>query len=255
MRTERKKEPTTIVISLPMVDTARTYWSRIRTARVDWSLPNKLRESVNYLKSQILAAKARPENKVARVSRWLPAGIVGLVILGAAIGGMRIFQGGTTKDSSQAVNSSDSRVELKGARVKTDVNKEFSFPIKDQYGNKVTAVKYYLGSAELRDEIIVKGSKYDAIKGRTFFILTVKLTNDYDKTLNLNARDFIRLTVNGREEEKLAADIHNDPVEVQAISTKETRLGWPVNDSDKDLILWVGEISGNKEKVPLVFKI
>jgi hypothetical protein len=57
--------------------------------------------------------------------------------------------------------------------------------------------------------------------------------------------------VNGNTSELLAPDIHNDPVEVQAISTKPTRVGFPINDTDKKLTLFIGEINGQKDKVEL----
>jgi hypothetical protein len=107
--------------------------------------------------------------------------------------------------------------------------------------------------AELRDEIIVKGKQATAIKGRTFLIVNLKITNDFDKTITINTRDYVRLTVN-KNSEKLAPDIHNDPVEIQADSTKYTRVGFPIDDTDKDLTLTVGEINGPKQTIKLNLK-
>ena len=81
----------------------------------------------------------------------------------------------------------------------------------------------------------------------------MKITNNYDKSVQIPTRDYIRLMVNGSDE-KLAPDIHNDPVEIQAISTKYTRVGFPINETDKDLILQVGEIAGKKQTVKLNLK-
>ena len=66
----------------------------------------------------------------------------------------------------------------------------------------------------------------------------------------MNTRDYVRLTVNNGSE-WLAPDIHNDPVEIQAISTKYTRIGFPISDTDKKLKLQIGEINGDKEIVDL----
>jgi len=125
--------------------------------------------------------------------------------------------------------------------------------LRDENGEVVSSFKYLIENAELRDEIIVKGQKATAIKGRDFLILTLKLQNDLDDSIEVSTKDYLRLSVNGNEDEWLAPDIHNDPVEVQAISVKNTRLGFPVNENDTNLVLQVGEINGEKEKVEINF--
>lgn len=135
-----------------------------------------------------------------------------------------------------------------------EINKEFSFPLKDGEGEEVSRLVYTIENAELRDEIIVKGQKATAVAGRDFLIFTIKITNEHNQSIEMNTRDYMRLSVNGNEDEWLAPDIHNDPVEIQAISTKSTRLGFPINDSDTNLVLRVGEINGDKEKIELELK-
>jgi hypothetical protein len=75
-----------------------------------------------------------------------------------------------------------------------------------------------------------------------------------DKGIEINSRDYVRLIVDGNTKEMLAPEIHNDPVEAQAISTKYTRVGFPINTSDKNLVLQVGEINGPKQTIKLEFK-
>ncbi|MBI2587609.1 hypothetical protein HYW29_02275, partial [Candidatus Amesbacteria bacterium] len=153
--------------------------------------------------------------------------------------------------SPPSVASSDSRVSILGAKAFTNLNQDFSFPLKDSSGKKLTDVKFFLESVELRDEIIVKGKRATAVQGRTFLIINLKITSSYPRTLNVNTQDYFRLTLNGQTEEMLAPDIHNDPVAIQPISTKYTRLGFPINDTDKNLALLVGEVAGEKTKVEL----
>lgn len=209
-----------------------------RTLTIDLSFVDMMKERIS---------------KVREIERkWLPAGIIGVAIVIVLLVAWRVAAR-TATPAKIPGGTADSRVAIKGARASVTVNKELVFPIRDQYGKEITKIKYFLESAQLQDEIIVKGQSYVAVKGRTFLILNIKLTNDFDKTINLNARDYTRLTVTGKEDEKLAADIHNDPVELQAISTKETRLGWPVDDNVKKYTLYVGEIDGDKQKVDLKF--
>lgn len=156
----------------------------------------------------------------------------------------------SAKNNTLALSSS--KVNVKNAKATQNINKEINIPIKNDKGAEITNIKYLIQSAELRDEIVVKGQKGTAVAGRSFLVLNLKLVNDYNKAIEVNTKDFVRLSVNGSSE-WLAPDIHNDPVSVQAISTKYTRVGFPVNDTDKSFKLQVGEINGEKQVVDLNF--
>lgn len=132
------------------------------------------------------------------------------------------------------------------------INVEIPIPIPDSKGTTIGELRMTVEAAEKRDEIIVKGKKAYALEGRDFLIVGLKIVNPMDKGIQINTRDFFRLNVNGSGE-WLAPDIHNDPVEVQAISTKATRIGFPVNEGDSNLILQIGLIDGAKQQVPLSF--
>lgn len=141
---------------------------------------------------------------------------------------------------------------LATTRASEDLNKDFNFPISKE--KDASKLKMTIEKAEFVDEIVVKGQKASAVPGRTFLILSVKLTNPSEQTIKMDTRNYVRLSVNKNESEFLAPDIHNDPVEVQAISTKLTRLGFPVNTTDRDFVLQVGEIKGDKEKIELTIQ-
>lgn len=161
---------------------------------------------------------------------------------------------GSTNNSTQASDSSRkaSNVQLQPAKAKIPINKEFTFPIKDDLGKDVGNIKYLIESAEKRDEILIKGQKATAIAGRTFLILNFKIENKSNHKININTRDYVRLSVNNGTE-WLAPDIHNDPVEAQAIATKYTRVGFPISDTDNKLKLQAGEVNGKKTVVDLKF--
>lgn len=176
-------------------------------------------------------------------------------IIGIVFIFLLLFIAGLRSNNASGVNlNSDSRAVVAGAKATQTLNNQFSFPLYDADGKEVTKLTYLIENAELRDEIIVQGKTAKAVQGKTFLILTIKINNTYDKAIDINTRDYIRLTVNGKTSELIAADIHNDPVSVQAISTKTTRIGFPINDTDKNLVIIIGEIKGSKEQVALNLK-
>jgi len=177
---------------------------------------------------------------------------VKIVLIGIVIAILLLIAGAkiTSKPVSQV---KDQRIVVTGAKAQKNINKEFSFPIKDNKGKTITTLKITLEKAELRDEIIVKGQKAYPVQGKTFLILDMRIKNDLDKAIELKARDYFRLVINNKEEDKLAADIHNDPVSIQPLSTKQTRIGFFISDTDKNLSLYVGELTGKKTKVPISF--
>lgn len=154
----------------------------------------------------------------------------------------------TGESSTQTDSTSeDGIVEAKEIQ---SLDREFIFPLND--GEKdVSEVKFFIDDVELREEIVVQGQKAVAVPGRIFLIVTLKVSNDFEQAITMNTRDYVRLIIDGNQEEKLAPDIHNDPVEIQAISTKQTRLGFAIDDNDKSLALQVGEIDGEKEVIEL----
>jgi hypothetical protein len=178
--------------------------------------------------------------------KFMYAGLIVVLVALFIVGVNRIIN-----FSSKSKTSDE--IKVQGAKASKAINKEFSFPLRDDEGEEVSKIKYQIENAELRDEIIVKGQKAVAVEGRTFLIITLKVTNEHNQPIEINTKDYIRLSINGNKDEWLAPDIHNDPVEVQAISTKYTRVGFPINDDDKDLTLRVGEIGGDKEEIKVSF--
>lgn len=172
-------------------------------------------------------------------------GLAVLVVVVILLVKFNPFSGG-----SSAV-AGTSKTAIKDALATQTLNKEFKFPLKDEKGATLGEIKYVIENAEIRDEIVVKGKKASAVSGRTFLVLNLKITNDTNQTVSMNTKDYVRLFVNGNDNEPLSPSIHNDPVVVDAISVKPTRVGFAINEGDKQLKLKVGEIKGNKEDVVL----
>lgn len=165
-----------------------------------------------------------------------------------------LIKANSAKGPTQAsvISAKTSLVQIQPAKAKIPINKEFNFPIKDDKGKEVGSIKYLIDNAEKRDEILIKGQRATAIAGRTFLILNLKIENKSNQKIQINTRDYVRLSVNNGTE-WLAPDIHNDPVEAQPIATKYTRVGFPISDTDNKLKLQAGEINGNKTVVDLKF--
>lgn len=170
---------------------------------------------------------------------WYLIGMVLLLLMAFFIG----------RYSVQSINSSSSSSLNTNLQL---INKIFLFPVKNDAGDELTKIQYDVLSAETQPSIMINGQKGLPIKGKVFLIITIKLTNIFDKNIQINSRDYVRLQVNNKPD-LLAADLHNDPVEVDAISTKLTRVGFVVSTTDKHIQLLVGEIDGKKLIIPLQF--
>jgi hypothetical protein len=194
-----------------------------------------------------------------RRSPYLPFVIVGVVVViiaGVIINGfvsnLSNQQSNTKTLGASASNNSITPVIVAKPLATETLNKTFSFPLKDSSGKEVSKIQYEIQSAEIDNQIVVQGQIATAVQGRAFLVLNLKITNNYDKSVQLNTRDYVRLIVDN-DGNKLAADIHNDPVDVEAISTKFTRLGFPIDANYKNLKLEVGEITGPKQTINLKF--
>lgn len=159
---------------------------------------------------------------------------------------------GTSANSNTSQSTNDPRVAVLPPKKSQPLNKEYSFPIKNDAGKEISQIKYILELAEIRDEIVVKGQKATAIKGRTFLIINLKIKNELNKKIEVNTRDYVRLSTNNNE--WIAPEIYNDPVEIQPISTKFTRIGFPINDNNFNFKMQLGEITGTKDIFDLIFQ-
>lgn len=176
------------------------------------------------------------------LKKVLPAAaMISLFILGFFLGRQTGFPEGQLA-VSPAVSQEKNR---QASVAKTEVN--YSFLLKN---SKKTKARYDIVGAERREEIVVKGQKIRAVEGKEFLILAVKVVNEAQEPLILNSRDYLRLSEGG---EWLAPEIHNDPLEVQAISTRYTKLGFAIAKTIKTFQLQVGEITGEKKTIDLNF--
>lgn len=176
--------------------------------------------------------------------------VVILVVFGILFALRAVLQNKENNSSATLGTDTASKVELKPARASMDINKDIKINIEgaDKEDGEVTMT---IVNAEMRDEIVVQGQRASSVAGRTFLVINLKLTNNLKSGVKINTRDYLRLAVGDKKDEWLAPDIHNDPVEVQAISTKPTRVAFPIDDNNTHFTLAVGEINGSKENIDL----
>jgi len=221
-------------------------------AMTDYS-SSTFRSPSQNISSQPSGAQFKKFKRFFKNSPYLPFVIVGvvIVIIAGVIIGKVVNNPAQTK--TLGASATNSQVAIAKPLAQETLNKEFDFPLKDASGKEVSKIQYEIQSAELDNQIVVKGQIATAVAGRSFLILNLKITNNYDKAVNLNTRDYVRLIVDNATD-KLAADVHNDPVDIEAISTKYTRLGFAIDSNAKDLKLEVGEIDGAKQTIQLNLK-
>ena len=210
----------------------QTLFSVLRSMNMNTQISRRRLPSLGFFK------KLKPSKKLLKTVILLVV-VVGAVSLAAKYLG-RLSN--SQEDNGIAIND---------ALAKQSIGKELGVPLLDSEGEEISSINFEIIDAEVRDEIIVRGQKATAVKGKVFLIISLKITNKHGQAVEMDTRDYIRLVVDGNEEELHAPDIHNDPVEIQAISTKNTRVGFPVDRNVSSLILRIGEVSGEKEDIDL----
>jgi len=176
--------------------------------------------------------------------------IFGLIVVAAIVSVVRGLP-----DAKSDPSRGSSQVAMPDTLATINLDRKFDFPLKDEKGKTAGTFEYVIESATLQKQIIVQGQRATAVSGRVFLILNLKITNNLKQMIQLNTRDYLRLVVTSNNVEQLAPEIHNDPVEVQAISTKYTRVGIALDEADvrKNVQLKVGEIDGEKQNIDLKF--
>lgn len=225
-----------------------------------------MKEKLNIFKSQSKVAWQNREKYISQAKVKLktfhlkdlkpkniknsPFIVLGVAILIVFLGSIFMARGFINQSSS--VTGDGDRIAPPVALASQDINTSFEFPIRDANNEEVAQVRYEIEKASLQNSFIYQGKLAKSVQGRTFLVFDLKIKNPFEKGIEINTVDYIRIKRNGGDEQ-LAPEIHNDPVQIQANSTKFTRIGIPINESDEDLIIIVGEIEGDKEEVKLNF--
>ncbi|MCJ7740273.1 hypothetical protein MUP32_03065 [Candidatus Microgenomates bacterium] len=144
---------------------------------------------------------------------------------------------------------------IKSKSIVSEVDKSFDFAALNNQGKAAfnNKIKLKIASAEKTSQVLVKDQVYTAKNNKLFLIVNLELKNDATVAYNILPGDLVRLSYNGDEDNKYAPDLHNNLVNVAAISTKTDRIGFVIPDDAKDYKLIVGELEGKKETIQVNF--
>lgn len=174
--------------------------------------------------------------------------------IGILIGGILLFFLGflTGRQIFPSTTVTSENLAAPTIQAQTTINKTFQFPITNSTGTTVTNLTYTLKQADKQNQVIIQGQRAYAVAGKTFLILTIKLTNPSNKTIQMNTRDYVRLVLPGNKD-LLAPDMYNDPVVIQPISTEYAMLGFSIPQTTTRVTLQIGELSAAKTIIPIQF--
>ena len=97
--------------------------------------------------------------------------VFGIIVIAAIVNIVKSLPDAQSRpvDSSTQINAPDALATI-------NLDRKFSFPLKDEKGVVVGNFDYVIESAAIQKQIIVKGQRATAINGREFMLLNLKIT-------------------------------------------------------------------------------
>lgn len=218
---------------------------------------NILNQMINSASSSFSSASSDAANtsrlqmrkfkRFMKDSKYLPFVVVGILFLLILGYGLKKVM---TKPAATNENTvtSNGRVELRKPLATQKLNKEVDFPLKDATGKQISTIKLVVLNLEMRDQIIIQGKIANTTVGKNVLIANIELTNNFTKPVQINSRNYFRLMKN-KDGKLYDPKIHNDPVDVQPVSTTNTRVGFTVDDTDHDFVLRIGDVTDPTSKI------
>lgn len=132
----------------------------------------------------------------------------------------------------------------------TNINSEYKFNALTS-NQKKTDIVLRITDAEIRKEVLIQGKPANASGDKAFLILNLEFDNSDTTNKYIAPVNLFRLI--DEQGKKYAADIHSNIVEVAPISTKKTKIGFVINESQKKFMLNLGELDGDKTELEINF--
>ena len=152
---------------------------------------------------------------------------------------------------SQSQPVAEKPLPAKLAKAITEINKSFEFEafiVKEEGTEEVT---FTIASAELKDQIKVKGEPRGVNKDEQFLLLRLEIENETTENLAIVSSNLVRLV--DEEDKKHAPDFHNATIIIDPLSVRKDLLSFIVEENKKSFKLLVGELEEEKETVEINF--
>lgn len=133
----------------------------------------------------------------------------------------------------------------------TSINSEYTFNALTA-NEKKTDIVLRITDAEMRKEVLIQGKPATASGDKAFLILNLEFDNEDTFIKYVMPIDLFRLLDD--QGKKYASDIHSNMVDVSPISTKKTKIGFVVNQNQRQFNLQIGELEGEKTDIYIDFK-
>src|SRR3990167_5580311 len=107
-------------------------------------------------------------------------------------------------------------------------------------------------TAEITDNILVKGQKATTRNGKLFLLVYLEIENKYQVALYSKPVDLLRLV--RTDGKRIAPSVSQGDVEIRPLSVKRTNVAFVIDAKEKNFTIEVGEVKGNKEAIQINFK-
>jgi len=176
--------------------------------------------------------------------------IVGFVLVVLVVGaGVVAWKAKSNNDGIAQGASEQTNVNSGGV---VNINKSIEIAIRTKDGKETgEKLKVTIATMEQAKEILIQGKPAKAKDGKAFLLITMEIENPTKKQLTVKPIDMVRMV--NSEGKTLAAEVHNNEVTSEPVSIKKTRIGYVINEAEKNFKFLIGEVRGTQEPIEVSF--